>query len=168
MDEAIERLRQWTNGIKISHIAHARSAAFYQSRGRLLGISVVVLTSIAGTTIIGDLAGERGSNTARVIAGVLSLGATVLAALQTFLNYPEMAAKHREAEVRYGALRRDVEMLLSFVPTSEDALRDAMSSVRKTWTEYENSSPAVPQSIYDHARQMAIGGVHPNGSNPRS
>jgi len=45
----------------------------------------------------------------RIVAGLLSVLAAILASLQTFLKFSERAQMHREAGARFGALVKELE-----------------------------------------------------------
>src|SRR2546428_35193 len=112
-------LTQWLNGIKIAHVAHSRAAASYRLRGQLLGVPVTVFTVVIGTSVFTTL---HSSPNERIIImiGVTSVLAAVLSGVQTFLNYPEQAARHQAAGTKYGRLRRRVEEVISWIHDSQD------------------------------------------------
>src|SRR5688572_21035863 len=83
---------QWLNGLRISHIAHSQSAASCELRGRILGVCVVVLSTVVGTAIFSTLESSPSTAT-KVVAGLLSVAAGVVAALQTFLGFDQRASK---------------------------------------------------------------------------
>lgn len=145
------RLEQWLNGIKISHISHSRATAHYKRLGRGLGIPVLILTTVVGTAVFTAIASPNGYSTGlQLLAGLLSMGAAVLSGLQTFLNYGELAERHREAAVKYGGLRREIEEIISFTP-NEDELKPIMTALRTRWNALDVEAPSVPQKIHDSA-----------------
>ena len=75
------------------------------ARSRLLGIPSVVLSAAVGTTLFATLGRNGASANLRIAAGLVSLFAAVLVALQTFLGLAELADKHRSAASTYGAIR---------------------------------------------------------------
>ena len=112
-------------------IAQSRSAATCELRGRLLGVAVVVLSTIVGTAIFSTL--ESSPSTAvKIVAGLASVGAGVLAALQTFLGFEERAAKHREVATAYGTLRREPETGMAF-PEEARSSRSCWTASALAW-----------------------------------
>ena len=86
----------------------------------MLGIPVVILTTIVGTTVFSSIASSStNSIILLVVAGLLSVVAAVFSSLNTFLNYGELAERHRNASVKYGNLRREIEEL-SFANNKTD------------------------------------------------
>lgn len=142
-------LEDWHHGLRIFHRAHARAASLFNRRNVALGIPTVILTAVAGTTVFTTTATTP--EWVSIATGIMSLTAAVLAALQTFLRYSELAEKHRAAAQSYGTLRREVEEVLAGltsdppVPLPADFLR----SLRERWTAVDNAAPDLPQNVYD-------------------
>lgn len=143
-------LQQWCTGVRIAHVAHEKAAARYDAVGRLLGVVVVVLSTIVGTAIFSTLA--RSPSTAlKVVTGALSTAAAVVAGVQAFLGYPQRAADHREAAMRYGTLRRHLEQLMAFPPDDVTLVAKAMEGFAEQWDDVEAAGRPVPQKIWDQA-----------------
>jgi hypothetical protein len=142
-------LQQWLNGITMFHIAHHRAAALYEMRGRLLGLPVTIFSVVIGTTIFSTL-GSSQNQGILLFVGVISMITAVLSGLQTFLNYPELAEKHRAASVKYAQLRRRVEEVIAFTRTPEE-LENMIGAIRNDWNKVEEESPEIPQRLHDMA-----------------
>jgi hypothetical protein len=86
--------------------------------GRLnvrLGIPVVVLTTFVGTSVFATL--ERHVDLSlRILVGVVSVLAAVLASLQTFLRFAERAEKPRAAAESWSSIRREIAEMLALHP----------------------------------------------------
>jgi hypothetical protein len=147
--QAQQRLQKWRNGIKIAHNSHIRAATYYTQRGRMLGIPVVILTTIIGTAVFTSIAASNTNSVAlQVLAGLLSMAAAVLSSLHTFLNYGELAERHRNVAVKYGNLRREIEQLLCFMDAQTD-LDATMKDIRTRWDAIDLEAPDIPQKIHD-------------------
>jgi len=144
-------LNEWHTGMRIRHIAHCRAATYYTCLNRVFGIPVVIFSTIVGTTAFARMDADVPNTTVRVMFGILSISAAVLAALQTFFNFAELAEKHRIFAARYGCLRRDIEHEQAFPPAA-DALSDLMTTLEKSWNALDESAPSLPQRIYDRAQ----------------
>lgn len=155
MQEAKERLQRWRSGIKIAHNSHIRSASYYTQRGRLLGIPVVILTTVIGTAVFSSMASGGSSILLQAVAGVLSVFAAIFSSLQTFLNYGELAERHRNVSVKYGNLRREIEELLCFMDAKSD-LEAVMKDIRVRWDAVDLEAPSIPQKIHDSVRNEVI------------
>jgi conflict system pore-forming effector with SLATT domain len=150
-----ELLQQWLNGIHIAQVAHLRCAARYQANHRRLGVPVIFLTTVVGTSIFATL--ESAENQIILItAGIVSALAAILSGLQTFLNYSELAARHAEAGKRFGKLRKRVEELL-VTPCSNEDLAAHVATIRTEWDQLEDEAPTVPQAHHDRATRRVLG-----------
>ena len=82
--------------------------------------------------------------------GLCSVLAALLAGLQTFLGYSERSEKHRMAGARYGALRREMDVLR----TSPDLVDSNMlDSIRAKMDALALESPLVSNRIRDVVRK---------------
>jgi conflict system pore-forming effector with SLATT domain len=92
--------------------AHAMAADKYERYNLWVGIPVVVLTTIVGSTAFATLANQGKSQTwIAVMLGTLSAVAAVFAAVQTFLNYGTRAQKHSQAAGQLNGLSRRIDVL---------------------------------------------------------
>jgi hypothetical protein len=132
-------------------LAGKRSHVMHQT----LGIPVVVLTAAVGTTIFATF-GTNPDSRWVIIAGLVSLLAAILAALQTFLGYAQRAERHRAAAVAYSQLKRDLDLLVTqfgvTAPSATKAL-DALRPEIQRFAAIEKESGSVPDRYYDRARR---------------
>lgn len=132
-------------------MAHRRACARDERLGRILGICVVVLATVVGTSVFATIESTP-STAAQVLTGLLSLGAGVLAALQTFLGLDSRASRHRDASVQYGAIRRELEQLRAAGMPADAAIAD----LRRRWDEIDAAAPGVPARIHQAAREDVV------------
>ena len=64
-------IEEWRAGIRIIHIAHTRAAADYALWERLLGLSVVLIAAVSGSTVF-RAAGTSANRTVLFAAGALT------------------------------------------------------------------------------------------------
>jgi hypothetical protein len=147
-------LDEWANGLRIEHTAHRRACARAERLGRVLGIAVVVLTTAVGTAVFGSIEGAPGTG-AKVTAGLITMTAAVLAALQTFLGLDARAAVHRETGTRYGSLRRELDELRGGAGVTDEALR----TIRQRWDDVDATAPPVPPRVYEASRRSVLAGT---------
>lgn len=143
-------LEQWHQGLRIEHKAHIRAAAKLERNSLWLSIAALIASTIVGTSLFTD-ANSRLSSGWKIGAGVLSLIAAVLSALQGSLKLGEKATLHRVATQRYGTLRREVEELIAEGSTSGTVSHEIMTDLRKRWDQIDADSPTVPQKLHDVA-----------------
>jgi len=158
--EPSELLESWHTGLRIKHDAHTRAAVIFETRSRLLGVPVVIVSTAVGTSIF---AGAGSSPTLKIIAGLLSFGAAVLSSLQAALKYPEIAAQHKAAAQKYGQLRREIEVQLAVKP-EEQKLTHVLDKFQQAWDTLDDQSPTIPQRIYDKSAKIITSGSQPQRS----
>lgn len=142
---------QYANGLRVSHIAHFDAARAFILRDRLLGIGAVVLSVTVGSSLFATV-NDSPSVAWRMAAGAASLAAAVLAALSTFLRYEHLADRHHAAAVRYGALRREFETLVS-AASNLSSVDDNVGAIILRWNEVDTTAPPIPNRI--HKRTLA-------------
>lgn len=101
---------EWYSRVVWVQQGHYLAALHFTRRHWLLGGSTILLTALVGTSVFASL--NRQADLL-VLTGALSVMATLLAALQTFLSYGERADKHRVAGARYGVVGRALELMLA-------------------------------------------------------
>jgi hypothetical protein len=103
----LELLKDWDKRAAASSEAHYALAGRLAGRNIQLGVPVVVLTTIIGTSVFATLQKEVGTGW-RLAIGVVSVLAAVLASVQTFLRFAERAEQHRAAAENWAAIRREI------------------------------------------------------------
>jgi hypothetical protein len=77
-----------------------------------LGIPVVALTTIVGTSVFAALSRDP-TEEVKFLAGAVTILAAVLAAIQTFLAYAQVTENNRVAASRYAMIRRHIELAIA-------------------------------------------------------
>ena len=147
-EKEINLLATWRQAIRVCHKAHIKSAAVLQRKNRAFGIPVVILSTIAGTTVFATLEASP-ELWVKILVGLFSVAAAVLASLQTFLGYGELAERHKLASKKYGSLRREMEEVIAAHEKNEDLPKDYLKSVRTRWDGIDEESPNLSQELYD-------------------
>ena len=145
----------WAMTIRLHHIAHHRCAAHNAKLHRWMGITVILLTSIVGSTVFATL-GKSPSPEVVIVTGSLSILAAIMSGLQTFLNYSSLAEQHKLSAAKYGMLRREVEQFLSDPDESREILREFTEGFRARWSQVEQESPTIPQSIHEKSQNQLL------------
>jgi hypothetical protein len=117
-------------------------------------IPVTILTAAVGTGIFVDLSKSQNSSTL-VVIGVASLAASLLSALQTFLNYSERASAHASAAAKYGPLRRRIEMIATS-SCDETTIRRELQVVQDEWENLDETAPVLAQRFHDYALNIVV------------
>jgi hypothetical protein len=139
-------LQQWYNGIRISHRAHYEAARQFEVRNLYLGVPIIILTAASGTSILATLGAETDVR-AKALIGGLSILASILASLQTFLRYSEMAERHKTVATKYGILRRELDELMLTPQEGKSLKPEFITDFRKRWDAVDEESPSIPDKI---------------------
>jgi hypothetical protein len=156
--QLLSDVKRYRHDASVIARAHYLAWERYSRWNRLLGIPVVILTALVGTAIFGTLH-ENPAPHWRILAGGVSVLATVLAALQTYLNFAEQAEKHREAGGNYAELRRRFNLLAVEMSQKGGDFNDqaiaTLKEIVAVLNEVSKKSPAITDAIYDVAHRQA-------------
>ncbi len=134
--------------------AHYDMAEIHKKRHRKFGVIVVVITAIVGTAVFASL-GKSPNIWIQLFTGLLSVGAAVLSALQTFLGFSELQTQHKRAADGYSISRRDIEFLMMKYPTANGVAGESGTSefeaLKKNLDELDRASPTIPDDVYNAA-----------------
>jgi hypothetical protein len=136
---------EWIRRARDSQIRHYTMADRLTASGRRLGLAVIAITAATGTSAFLSLVATAVTPQMRIVIGLTSLCAALLASLQTFLRYSERAELHRRAGARYGAVRRRLEAIHASDPYLHD-IRD-IEVVRDELDYIAQNAPHVPRHM---------------------
>ena len=103
------------------------------------------MTTFVGTSVFATL--QHHVNTGlRVLVGMISVVAAVLASLQTFLRFGERSEKHRFAAEAWASLRREIDEMVALHPTylaSRGDPKQYLDDLRRRMGEIAQQSPEM-------------------------
>src|SRR4051812_9919492 len=150
--EQAERLRLGTHRAARSHYLAGKAASATNAR---LGVPVVVLTAVAGTSIFASISKEP-STGARVATGAVVVLAAVMASVQTYFQLGQRADRHRASGARFAEMSNRLEVLL-LRSRCDDATRssvlDEFGALVDQVGATESASPDVPDRFWEQARR---------------
>ncbi|MGH2635686.1 MAG: SLATT domain-containing protein [Actinomycetota bacterium] len=145
-DDEVEQLyAAWHRRVAAAELGHRLMSDRLRRRYLALGIPVVVLTTLVGTSVFASLQDSDVPTGVRFAIGTVSILAAVLSSLQTFLRYATRSEGHRIAALRYESLRRDMAAVLATRPEARRAAAQELSSVRTRMDRYAKESPTIGQ-----------------------
>jgi len=110
-----------------------------------LGVPVVILVALVGTSAFANLSDVGQSKILIGIAtGALSILATVLSALQTFMDYGGLAKAHGAAANRLNALNRRIDRLARL---KEDMIWEEVSEIDEALDKIIEESPPASADL---------------------
>jgi hypothetical protein len=163
-DDDIERLFEaWLRRVAAAEAGHREASDRLRRGSLMLGIPVVVLTTIVGTSVFASLENGHVPTGVRIFVGSISILAAVLSALQTFLRFGMRSEGHRIAAFRYETLRRDMTQVLALPrPSRPDPVRQ-LDSVRQRLDRYAKESPSIDERRWAKLeRQFHLSKVPPD------
>jgi hypothetical protein len=153
---ADELLRGWLLHCHKARDRHETSAREFDTWRYRLGVPVVALGAVVGTAVFASL-GQRPEPWITIATGIVAVAATVLAALQTFLDYPGRADRHRAAAVRYKGFIRAIEQALTDDLPRTDPAGQWIAEIRQWLDALEDSAPVVADNIWKRVEARYAG-----------
>jgi len=145
----------WLKRAREALFSHYTAAEKYDRLNRRLGIPVLILTTIVGTSVFASLQ-QKVDPILQILVGLISVAAAILAGLQTFLGFAERAERHRMTAARYSALRREIEFLLA-VENTKFHDPEHLDALRVKIDKLGEEAPSITSKIWDEAgRKISI------------
>jgi hypothetical protein len=148
-EDDVENLYEsWHRRSAAAEAGHRTMAERMRRRYVMLGIPIVVLTTVVGTSVFASLQHQAVSTPLRIVVGSLSILAAVMSSLQAFLRYGTRAEGHRIATIRYETLRRDMSETLAVPRAFRPDPVHELDSVRQRLDRYAKESPNVDERLW--------------------
>jgi hypothetical protein len=138
-------LEDWCDRADATSNNHFKRANWLSALNMGLGIPVVVLTTVVGTSVFATLEESLNTNI-RIIGGILIVLAAALASLHTWLHLGEQVEKNRAAAERWAAIRREINETLALHPahaTTRGDPKEYLDALRKRIDEVAAESPEM-------------------------
>jgi hypothetical protein len=149
-----ELLETRQHSFYVRYIAHLQEAARMDRYGRLLGLAVVILTTIVGTSAFAAIQGDP-SVEAKVAVGTISVIAAVLAAVKEFAAFGKRTAEHTSAAATYLGLRHKAEELIVKLRRPDtDKVIDEIAKLDTAFDKEQASEPPLSDRRYQEAKRI--------------
>jgi len=160
MADIVEMAERGRNKARFSGSAHHLAAEIATRKSTWIGLAVVVLTSIVGTSIFASINEVPPTKAWQLTTGFVSLAAVVLSALQTFFQFAERAQMHLAAAAEFLTMRRRLDLfLVRYVQRSHRDLEQALQELAPMLEDLENitkKAPVISNSIYNRGKAKVI------------
>ena len=171
MNEILTKAAEYREQAARGAVAHELSAEYHRHRGVQFGVAATTLSAVVGSTIFVTVItklGLDGNSTISVPSegwtriafigfGCLSILAPVVTGLQTYLNHPGEAEKHKASSADYYRLQRDLDSLLARYrggnltgTKREDALKE-LDDISKDMEATQKNSITLTAKAYKDA-----------------
>lgn len=148
MNDSQEKLvEDWFRRARESQAVHYASASHFSWLNLILGIPTIIITTIVGTAVFASM-DNQDIGEYKVLLGLISILASVLAALHTFLGYAQRSEKHRATGAIYGSIRRELELIKTCSIADVDICSEKLGQVKSRMDTLAENSPEVPKKIW--------------------
>jgi len=147
----MQRLFDWECRCAAAEEVHFDVAEQLSRRNLFLGIPVVVLSAIVGTSLFASVSGDGVAVWIRIAAGTVSLIAGVLASIQTFLRFGARAEQHRVAAERWAAVKREIEKVRALPAEQVGDANELLDDIKTRMDQAADKAPAMPKRRWDRA-----------------
>ena len=149
-----ELLNDWRSRVYAAQSAYYEEAERLHRQNYLLGIPVIVVSSVVGTAVFADWGKD---NALKWVVGSVSIVAAILASLQTFLKFGENATLHGSAADWFAAIRRDIDETLALPPELRGHPKHALDSIRQEINKASQKSPELSEQLWRRvARRFGV------------
>jgi hypothetical protein len=148
-------LQNWRSRVYAAQSAYYLEATRFKRWHYVLGIAVVVLTTIVGSSAFADK--PAGEGIPAVMIGLMGSLAAILAGLQTFLKLAESAALHGVAADWYASIRRDIEELQALPRHLRGNVKDTLDAIRHNMNKAGQNAPQLNEHLWARmARRFGV------------
>ena len=148
-----ELLKGWLVHCHKERDRHSEAARVYDQYNQWLGGSAAILSAIVATSVFASVSQDARNLTIGIIVGMLSVLATILAALTTFYKFAERAERHRATAAKHKVNIRELECILSGIDENIEDFPTIRCEMQKKLDDLEVDSPVVSQRLYDRIQK---------------
>ena len=141
-------LKDWETRAWAAQIAHYRVASRLRKYNLMLGLPVVIFTTIVGTSLFATLSQDELPWGLRVGLGCVSVVAAILAGIQTFLNFAKRADQHAVAADWYASIRRKIEQQANTPRKGRADPRKFLDEIRKEMNTVGSQFPEIGEHAW--------------------
>ncbi len=153
-------LDKWFKDTESYEKAHYCSAMYSRVYNYALGIPLVILTTFIASDIFVKMSNvvektdifSKGMNALAWIVIPVSILLPILAGLQTFLRFPERAMQHKEAAIKFGLLKNEIEKTLNFQPQANELI-EKVNGIHSEYNRILLESPSAGAISLKKARK---------------
>jgi hypothetical protein len=155
-------LNEWAARVSAAQHAHYYLMTRLRRKNLWLGVPVVVLTTAVGTSIFATLQKGDVSTALRVVAGVVSLAAAILASIQGFLKVAERAERNGVAADWFSSVRRDIELIQATPEAHRGPPATVLGGLKKEINKIVQNYPEIGEKVW-HRFATQYGAKDPIG-----
>lgn len=173
MNDLLAKENEYRYEVAIRAIAHEDSAEWHRRRGTSIGVVATVLSALVGSSVFATVAGHIKDGNINVPTGfwpsvfyffvaLCLIVAPALSGLQTYLNDPEQAEKHRVTSAGYYHLQQQLDLLqlkyrnLDKVETARNEVLERFEQIADQIENLRIHSITLTQRATDGAKRKLV------------
>ena len=146
---AVEDLvEDWRRRAWAAQFGHYEVAGTSRRRNVALGVPVVIFSAVVGTSLFATLSQANLPLPLRITVGAVSLLAAVMAAIQNFFAFAQLADRHVLAADWYASIRRRIEMIQALPPEARGDPIKFLNGVRKEMNTVGSQFPELTPRVW--------------------
>jgi len=179
MNDILSKAKEYRKLVARRAIAHEGSAEWHRSWGVRLGIAATAISALVGSVIFVTVTKQLGLEGPDRLSlptggwgwliiysvfGLFLISAPVLSGVNTFLNFPEQAEKHRASCAGYYRLQQRIDLFLlryadvnSAATTREESLKELDDISKEIETVFDKSLTLTDRAYADAAAELRAG-----------
>lgn len=154
MDEKKKKLiSDWHRRCRQSQRLNYETGSLYLKYHYIVGVISIVLSTIVSSTFFTQIVQQNTNNQSVIVIiitygiGIMSVLVGILSALQTFFRFSEKAEKYKTISAKYGAVRRELEYLMTQDEISKNELERQLKTIRSSMDDLASNSLSIPARI---------------------
>ena len=144
-------IKDWFRRVRVNQFAHYACGNYFSKLNFMLGIPTIILSTLVGTAVFVSLDNQAVGNY-KIAIGFVSMLASVLAALHTFLGFSQRAEKHRLTATAYSSIRRELELIKTFPIEDSVELSKKLETIKIQIDHLAESAEEVPKRVWEKNR----------------
>lgn len=136
-------LNEWSYRVNKSQVGHYLVSEKYTKIHYFLGVSLIILTGIVTSSLFIKIEDNWISH----FIILISISASILATIQTFIMPSEKAEVHRVKAYKYGIIKRKIELYTSL--DSKEDFNIFSKKIREEWDSIASESPVTAKRTRD-------------------
>lgn len=155
MENTIDELNKFRIDCMYGKKKHYNARDRYAGYHKKMGISIVILTAIMGTSVFYSLSKSE-LLLVQIVVVVFTVVIAVLTALQTYLNFEKTALRHNVIADRYLWLMKEAQRLLAYHRDGSKSIEDVQKELERLSQEVkeiQKDEPETSQRDYQKARE---------------
>lgn len=131
---------------------HNEASNDYSKKKQYIGIPTILISALASAGSVSTI-NSKPPLSLQIVNGVTTFGTVLLATLNNFLKYAELAEAHRNMSKEFSVYTRAIATQLSFPTADREAPKDFLSKYQQIFDDLIAKAPHIPDHIIKSFRE---------------